>query len=93
MVVFMYVLVSTVSLLIDVICVLMLIRAIFSWFPTETEGKLQRIVFHMTEPVIVPVRKILWRMGWFQNLPIDMSFMITYLLLSLVQLSLSFAMI
>lgn len=91
MAVFMYVLISTVSLLIDVICLLMLIRAIFSWFPTENEGKIQRVIFLMTEPVIAPVRKILFRMGWFQGLPIDMSFMITYLLLTLLQLSLSFA--
>lgn len=91
--IFMYVLVSTVSLLIDGISLIMLVRAIFSWFPTENESKLQRIAFFMTEPVIAPVRKFLWRMGWFQGLPIDMSFMVTYLLLTLVQFSLSFAMI
>ena len=93
MAVFMYVLVNTVSLLIDMFCLIMLVRAIFSWFPTENEGKLQRIVFHMTEPIINPVRKFLWRMGWFQGFPIDMSFMITYLLLTLLQISLSFALI
>ena len=79
--VFLYVLVSTLSLLIDMFSLIMLVRAIFSWFPTENEGKLQRIVFHMTEPLIVPVRKFLWRMGWFQGLPIDMSFMTAYLIL------------
>lgn len=91
--VFMYVLVSTLSLLIEVIFVLMFIRAIFSWFPTESPGKLQLIIHHMTEPVIAPVRKFLWRMGWFQGLPIDMSFMVTYLLLGLLQFALMFAMI
>lgn len=91
--VFMYVLVSTLSLLIEVIFVLMFIRAIFSWFPTENPGKLQLIIHHMTEPVIAPVRKFLWRMGWFQGLPIDMSFMVTYLLLGLLQFALMFAMI
>ena len=89
--VFMYVLISTVSLLIDGISLLMLARAIFSWFPTENESKLQRVLFHMTEPFIVPVRKFLWRMNWFQGLPIDISFMITYLLLGLVRFSLMFA--
>ena len=88
--VFLYVLVSTLSLLIEVLFVLMFIRAIFSWFPTENPGKLQRIVFHMTEPVISPVRKFLWRMGWFQGLPFDMSFMFTYLLLGILQFALMF---
>lgn len=89
--VFLYVLVSTLSLLIDGITMLMFIRAIFSWFPTENPGKLQRVIHHMTEPVIAPVRKFLWHMGWFQGLPIDMSFMVTYLLLMAVQFSLMFA--
>ena len=84
--VFLYVLVSTLSLLIDMFSLIMLVRAIFSWFPTENEGKLQRIVFHMTEPLIVPVRKFLWRMGWFQGLPIDMSFFITFILISILSM-------
>ena len=88
----MYVLISTISLLIDVISVLMLIRAIFSWFPTENPSKLQQILFHLTEPVIFPVRKILWGLGWFQGLPIDISFFVTYLLLGLLRLTLSFAL-
>jgi uncharacterized protein YggT (Ycf19 family) len=45
----------------------------------------------MTEPVIAPVRKFLWRMGWFQGLPIDMSFMVTYLLLMALRFALMFA--
>ena len=86
-----YVLVSTASLLIDGITLLMFIRAIFSWFPTESPGKLQLVIHHMTEPVIAPVRKFLWRMGWFQGLPIDMSFMVTYLLLMALRFALMFA--
>ena len=86
-----YVLVSTASLLIDGITLLMFIRAIFSWFPTESPGKLQLVIHHMTEPFIAPVRKFLWRMGWFQGLPIDMSFMVTYLLLMALRFALMFA--
>ena len=89
--VFVYVLVNTVSLLIRGLLLLMFVRAIFSWFPSENPGKLQRVIFHMTEPVILPVRKFLWRMGWFQGLPIDMSFMVTYLVLGLLQFALMFA--
>lgn len=89
--IFVYVLVSTASLLIDGLTMLMFIRAIFSWFPTESPGKLQRVIHYMTEPAIAPVRKFLWRMGWFQGLPIDMSFMVTYLLLMVLRFALMFA--
>ena len=91
MVILINVLISTLSLLIDGITILMFIRAIFSWFPTESPGKLQLVIHHMTEPVIAPVRKFLWRMGWFQGLPIDMSFMVTYLLLMALRFALMFA--
>ncbi len=89
--IFLYVLINTASLLIDAITMLMFIRAIFSWFPTESPGKLQRVIHHMTEPCIAPVRKFLWKMGWFQGLPIDMSFMVTYLLLMVLRFALMFA--
>ena len=91
--IFIYVLFYTLSVFVDVILFAMLVRAIFSWFPPETEGPFQRMLYMITEPAIMPVRKIFARMGWFQGLPIDMSFMITYLLLTLLQLSLSFAML
>ncbi len=91
MVILINVLISTLSLLIDGITILMFIRAIFSWFPTESPGKLQLVIHHMTEPFIAPVRKFLWRMGWFQGMPIDMSFMVTYLILMVLRFALMFA--
>ena len=91
MVILINVLISTLSLLIDGITILMFIRAIFSWFPTESPGTLQLVIHHMTEPCIAPVRKFLWRMGWFQGMPIDMSFMVTYLILMVLRFALMFA--
>ena len=62
----------------------MLIRAILSWFPVNDDNLLSRIAFVVTEPIIAPIRKLLDRLGWFRNLPIDMSFLVAVLLLSLV---------
>ena len=38
----------------------------------------------VTEPVVAPVRRLFERLNWFQNLPIDISFLVAYLLLTLV---------
>jgi len=37
----------------------------------------------------VPIRLLFEKLGWFQNLPIDVSFMVSYLLLSVLSFVLS----
>ena len=91
--IFLYVFCYTLYVFIDVILLAMLVRAIFSWFPPETEGVFQRMLFLITEPAIMPVRKIFARMGWFQGLPIDLSFMATSMLLCLISFALQVALI
>ena len=61
----------------------MLIRAIMSWFPGDS-NKFEIFLYAITEPLILPVRKLFERLNWFQELPIDVSFFVTYLLLSLL---------
>lgn len=60
----------------------MLARAILSWFPVE--NRIVDFLYTVTEPFIYPVRILFERMNWFQNLPIDISFMVSYLLISLI---------
>jgi len=62
----------------------MFIRALLSWFPGENESVFDRFLFLCTEPVIAPVRSLLDRFEFFAGLPIDLSFIATYLILSLV---------
>ena len=61
----------------------MLARAILSWFP-DMGGKLVDVLYAITEPFIYPVRRLFERMGWFQGLPIDISFSVTFLLITIV---------
>lgn len=61
----------------------MMIRAILSWFPIDS-NKFVDFLYAITEPFIVPIRLLFEKLGWFQNLPIDISFMVSYLLLSLL---------
>ena len=72
-----------VALLVLQIC--MFVRAILSWFQTDEDSPLNSFVITVTEPVIAPVRAVIEHFGWFEGLPIDMSFFITFILLSVIQ--------
>ena len=82
-----YILKTTLSILLGLLETLMLIRAILSWFPIGEDGPigaLARLVFALTEPVIYPVRVLMERLNLFQGLPIDMSFFFTFILISIL---------
>ena len=66
----------------------MMLRAILSWFPMDS-NKFVDFLYVITEPFIVPIRLLFEKLGWFQNLPIDISFMVSYLLLSALSFLLS----
>lgn len=77
---------NTVYFFISALQVLMLIRAVMSWFPIDEDGAFYRFINICTEPIITPVRLLLEKMNLFQNIPIDISFFITFIILSVIQL-------
>lgn len=85
-----YILIKFVVIFLDVILMAMLVRAVMSWFVNGENGSpILNFLYVITEPLIVPVRLICQRFGWFQGTPIDMSFLITTMILSLISLLLS----
>ena len=74
---------DVVALLLLGVQIAMMLRAILSWFPMDS-NKFVDFLYAITEPFIVPIRLLFEKLGWFQNLPIDISFMVSYLLLSLL---------
>ena len=82
---FLFAMKYTVSTILDVLLIAMFIRALTSWIDPMREGVLSRLLLMLTEPVVFPVRVLCDRMHWFEGVPIDMPFMITVLLLSLIQ--------
>ena len=60
----------------------MLARAILSWFPID--NKFVDFLHAITEPFIYPIRMLFEKMNWFVGLPIDVSFFVTYLLISVI---------
>lgn len=80
-----YVLIKFVTIFLDIILLAMLARAIMSWFMAgDGESPLLNFLYVITEPLIVPVRMLCQRFGWFQGTPIDISFFITTMILSLI---------
>jgi len=81
-----YVVVATVRVLLVALQFLMMARAIISWLPVNEDNPIVVFLYSVTEPVIMPVRSVIERFGWFEGLPIDMSFLITFMLLSILQM-------
>lgn len=80
---------QSVLIFLEVISFAFLVRAILSWFDPMGEWRLSGFLYALTEPITVPVRALCERMGWFQGIPMDIPFTLTWLLLILLQTILS----
>lgn len=79
-----YLIVRFILLFLDVVSIAMLGRAVLSWFSMGEQTKIGTFLYVVTEPFIMPIRNLCGRFGWFQGLPLDMPFLITMVLLSMV---------
>ena len=61
----------------------MLVRAILSWFPLNS-NKFVDFINAVTEPFVLPMRLLFEKLNLFQNLPIDISFLASYILISII---------
>lgn len=80
-----YVLVRFTIIFIELISLAMFVRAIISWF-SDADGKFIRFLYVFTEPAIMPMRRLFYKMNWFQDTPIDMAYSATYIVLLVIQL-------
>ena len=81
MAIFLIVVKNIVVVFLTVIQLAMLVRAILSWFPMNG-NRFTDFLFAITEPFIYPVRMLFDKLNWFTGLPIDVSFLATYLIIS-----------
>ena len=70
--------------LIDVLQLALLVRALLSWIDPMQEWKLSSFLYVVTEPIILPIRRLFERKRWFEGMPLDMPFMVTMILLLLL---------
>lgn len=77
--------VNFVDLVLGAVLIAMMIRAILSLVLMGEENRFSILLYYFTEPFILPVRKILERLGLFQGTPFDVSFFLTTVLLGMIQ--------
>ncbi|MBQ7625395.1 MAG: YggT family protein [Clostridia bacterium] len=64
--------------------IVMIVSAVLSWIPDLRQSKIKYFCDSLTEPVLRPVRSLLNRIGGLGSLPIDISFLLVYILLAVI---------
>ncbi len=67
----------------------MLVRAVLSWVAPDAYGTVITFLYAVTEPFISVVRRLLDRLSLNANSPIDLSFLITAVLIEIIRIMLS----
>ena len=70
--------------MLNMVMIAMSVRVILSWFVNTEESKLFAITYVISEPIVVPVRFLFYKLNLFQQTPMDISFLVTYLLLWII---------
>lgn len=79
---------GTVGALLTAVEVCFFLRAILSWLPLSEDNPFIAFTALVTEPIILPIRALFDRFGWFRDFPIDVPFFVAFLLLHLVSTAL-----
>ena len=85
-----YLLGQAIVVFIGIMQLLMMVRAVLSWLPMDEDNAFVEFVYNITEIIIYPVRCILERSETIASMPLDLSFFVTFLLLSLLETLLTF---
>lgn len=70
--------------LIEIIVIAMSLRALLSWF-LDNDNFILNFLSNITEPIITPVRRLLQHFRLLSGYPIDLSFLITFVILIIIR--------
>lgn len=76
--------ITLIRLILRLFEILLFIRAILSWFPIDRDNVVSRFLESATESILLPVRKLLFRIPALQNFPFDLSYIVVFLLIQLL---------
>ena len=68
-----------IQILCHIIVLLVIVRAIVSWFPVNPGERFVAFIYRVTEPILSPVRRIIPRTG-----PVDLSPLFVVIILELI---------
>ena len=86
------ILAKTVLYLLFALELAMLVRSVMSWFLADEENRFGRFLVVITEPVVAPVRILFNKFNWFQDTPLDVPFLVAFVLIILIQSCLQLAL-
>lgn len=78
----MYTVVSIIVWLLNLLSLMIIVRALLSWFYPVGRDPWTRLLVDLTEPILAPIRSALSRL---LSLPLDLSPIVAILLISLLQ--------
>jgi YggT family protein len=58
------------NLLLQILSLAILIRVLLSWFPVDPSNPIIRILYEITEPVLMPFRRVIPRIGMLDLSPL-----------------------
>jgi len=64
--------------------ILLILRAIMSWFPMSRNNVFSSFLMMMTEPLLLPFRSLFHRIEALRRIPFDFSFIVVYLLVEIL---------
>jgi len=64
---------------------LFIVRAILSWFPMASLGGISEFLYNVTEPILAPIRAVLWKIPFLRELPLDFSILVAFILIDLIR--------
>lgn len=80
-----YLIASTAQLLLFVVQMAILIHVVMSWFDPEESTFISRLTYYICEPFVIPARMILGPFQEYYGSPIDFSYLLTAVLLTIVE--------
>ena len=75
----------TLLILLSIFETVLIVRAILSWIPSARTSRVAQALNMITEPVVSPVRKLLFKMEWARRCPIDLSVLVVFILISILE--------
>ncbi|MDR3552825.1 MAG: YggT family protein [Clostridia bacterium] len=73
-----------ISTLIYAMNILIVIRCVLSFFPQTLYSQGGKVIVAITEPLLAPCRKLLMRFDFARSLPVDLSPILAFLILSVI---------
>ena len=70
---------------IGIIQLLLLLRAVFSWIPKANESKLGKITYSLTEPILIPFRRLAASSSVARNSFVDIAFILAIITLEVLK--------